>query len=128
MKLKNILIVVKDIDCSKAFYKGLFGLEVLVEFQGNAATDTKSTSVAYDWKRKEIVQLTFTNNDYPSQDIPMNKVLQCAGDANQCYLLLEAFKLKEALAGGKLKGELKAIAEKLDEEDNPVVMIIEFKE
>ena len=61
-----------------------------------------------------------------SQGIPMSKVLQCAGDANQCYLLLEAFKLKEALAEGKLKGELKAVAEKLDEEDNPVVMIVEF--
>ena len=102
--------------------------QALLEFQGNAATDTKSTYVAYDRKEKQFLNPTFTNEDYPSQDIPMSKVLQCAGDANQCYLLLEAFKLKEALAEGKLKGELKAIAEKLDEEDNPVVMIMEFKE
>ena len=102
--------------------------QALLEFQGNAATDTKSTYVAYDRKEKQFLNPTFTNEDYPSQDIPMGKVLQCAGDANQCYLLLEAFKLKEALAEGKLKGELKAIAEKLDEEDNPVVMIMEFKE
>ena len=101
--------------------------QALLEFQGNAATDPKSTYIAYDRKSKEIVQPTFTNNDYLSQDIPMSKILQCAGDTSQCYLLLEAFKLKEALEEGKLKGELKAIAEKLDEEDNPVLMVVEFK-
>ena len=36
MKLKNMLIVVKDIERSKAFYKGLFGLEVLADYDGNA--------------------------------------------------------------------------------------------
>ena len=101
--------------------------QALLEFQGNAATDPKSTYIAYDRKSKEIIQPTFTNNDYPSQDIPMSKMLQCAGDTSQCYLLLEAFKLKEALEEGKLKGELKSIAEKLDEEDNPVLMVVEFK-
>lgn len=35
MKLKNILIVVRDIENSKAFYKELFGLEVLSDFGGN---------------------------------------------------------------------------------------------
>ena len=35
MKLKNILIVVKDIEKSKAFYKELFGLEVVTDFGGN---------------------------------------------------------------------------------------------
>lgn len=35
MKLKNILFVVDDIEKSKAFYKELFGLEVLTDFGGN---------------------------------------------------------------------------------------------
>ena len=35
MKLKNILIVVKDIEKSKAFYKELFGLEVISDFGEN---------------------------------------------------------------------------------------------
>lgn len=35
MKLKNILIVVSDIEKSKAFYKDLFGLEVVADFDGN---------------------------------------------------------------------------------------------
>lgn len=35
MKLKNVLIVVNDIEKSKAFYKDLFGLDVIVDFDGN---------------------------------------------------------------------------------------------
>ena len=35
MRLKNILIVVDDIERSKAFYKELFGLDVVTDFGGN---------------------------------------------------------------------------------------------
>ena len=35
MKLKNVLIVVKDVEISKKFYKEIFGLDVVVEFEGN---------------------------------------------------------------------------------------------
>lgn len=35
MKLKNILIVVDDIEISKKFYKELFGLDIVVDFDGN---------------------------------------------------------------------------------------------
>ena len=35
MKLKNFLIVVKDIEKSRRFYEDLFGLEMLVDNDGN---------------------------------------------------------------------------------------------
>ena len=35
MKLKNILIVVKDIEKSKQFYHDLFGLDVVLDQDGN---------------------------------------------------------------------------------------------
>lgn len=35
MKLKNILIVVKDIEKSKQFYQDLFGLELVLDNDGN---------------------------------------------------------------------------------------------
>ncbi len=35
MKLKNILIVVKDIEKSKQFYHDLFGLDVVLDSEGN---------------------------------------------------------------------------------------------
>ena len=36
MKLKNIVIVVKDIESSKQFYKELFGLDVILDQVVNA--------------------------------------------------------------------------------------------
>ena len=35
MKLKNVLIVVENIEKSKKFYKDLFGLEVILDNDGN---------------------------------------------------------------------------------------------
>ena len=35
MRLKNVLIVVNDIEKSKTFYKELFGLEIVLENEGN---------------------------------------------------------------------------------------------
>lgn len=35
MKLKNVLIVVKDIEASKCFYKDLFGLDVVLDNDKN---------------------------------------------------------------------------------------------
>ncbi|MBP3624692.1 MAG: VOC family protein, partial [Peptococcaceae bacterium] len=35
MKLKNILIVVKDIEASKKFYHDLFGIDMVLDNDGN---------------------------------------------------------------------------------------------
>ena len=35
MRLKNVLIVVKNIERSKKFYHDLFGLEVVLDNEGN---------------------------------------------------------------------------------------------
>ena len=35
MRLKNILLVVRDLERSKAFYRELFGMEALGHFEGN---------------------------------------------------------------------------------------------
>ena len=35
MKLKNVLIVVKNIEQSRRFYHDLFGLEMIVDHDGN---------------------------------------------------------------------------------------------
>lgn len=35
MRLKNFLLVVEDIECAKKFYKELFGLEVVRDFDTN---------------------------------------------------------------------------------------------
>ena len=42
MKLKNILIVVKNIEKSKQFYHELFGLEVVLDQEGNVTLNRRS--------------------------------------------------------------------------------------
>lgn len=59
MKLKNVLIVVKDIERSIAFYKQLFGLDVILDNDGNVVlTEGLALQDAEIWKRftgKEII-------------------------------------------------------------------------
>ncbi|MDR1201299.1 MAG: hypothetical protein LBL58_06680 [Tannerellaceae bacterium] len=43
------------------------------------------------------------------------------------FYLTEAFSLVEAYGKGQLKGKLKEIAATLDEESNPVIMLIKHK-
>lgn len=59
MKLKNVLIVVNDIEKSKAFYKELFGLDVVLDNDGNVIlTEGLVLQDAKIWKsfiEKDIV-------------------------------------------------------------------------
>ena len=59
MKLKNVLIVVKDIERSKQFYHDLFGLEMILDNDGNMIlTDGLVLQEETYWKeflKKEII-------------------------------------------------------------------------
>ena len=59
MKLKNFLIVVKDIEKSRRFYEDLFGLEMLVDNDGNMVlSDGLALQEEKYWKEflgKEII-------------------------------------------------------------------------
>lgn len=59
MRLKNVLIVVNDIEKSKRFYKDLFGLDVILDNDGNVIlTEGLVLQDAKIWKefiRKDIV-------------------------------------------------------------------------
>ena len=60
MKLKNILIVVKDIEKSKQFYHDLFGLDIVLDNDGNIIlTEGLVLQDERTWKRfieKDIIQ------------------------------------------------------------------------
>ena len=88
--------------------------------------DEKSRNAVYDRKEGKVYHPKFTNKDYPS----MEKIhLNFCEEENACAIVqLEAFKLIEALEAGELGGELKTVAESLKEEDNPVLMVVKFKE
>ena len=42
MKLKNVLIVVKDIERSKKFYRDLFGLEMVLDNDGGEISSRRT--------------------------------------------------------------------------------------
>ena len=61
MKLKNILIVVKDIEVSKAFYRDLFGMHIVADFEGN--TVLTGGLVLQERSRWELVEIIRENFD-----------------------------------------------------------------
>ncbi len=63
MKLKNVLIVVNDIEKSIAFYKSIFGLEVLLDNDGNVImTEGLVLQDAKIWKKFLGRDITPKNN------------------------------------------------------------------
>ena len=81
----------------------------------------------YDKVTGDTFVAKFNNQDFQGELLYRSLSFnEC--DANTAYLKLEAFKLVEALEAGELSGELKTIAEGLKEDDNPVLMVVKFKE
>ena len=63
MRLKNILIVVNDVEKSKVFYKDLFGLDVVVEQGGNTVlTEGLVLQDAGIWRHTLDSEIVFANN------------------------------------------------------------------
>lgn len=80
----------------------------------------------YDKKNKAIFQYTVSNGDYLSgSKIFMDT--RPVGNEIATWQNMEAYKLVNAYKSGRLKGKLKEIAATLDEESNPVIMLIKHK-
>lgn len=89
------------------------------------ARDEITHSLVLDRKTGEIFEPEYKNSECPSLDVEPRFV---AGYDNCACYYWEAFDLIEALQAGELSGELKTIAEGLKEDDNPVLMVLKFKE
>ena len=88
--------------------------------------DEDSYNVLYDCRNGEIFRPIFKNNDYQGTRDYFFSFDR--GDEYIGYEDFEAMDLVEALEAGELSGELKTIAEGLKEDDNPVLMVVKFKE
>lgn len=92
-------------------------------------TDTRmelpTTDLVYDKQEKSIFQYTVKNADFTDKNIDMS--IRAVND-NAFYFILESYELIEAYEKGKLKGKLKEIAQNLDGDSNPIIMIIKHKE
>ncbi|WP_459189966.1 6-bladed beta-propeller [Parabacteroides sp. APC149_11_2_Y6] len=88
-----------------------------------------TTDLVYDKQEKALFEYTLYNADYTNKEqVSLGQKIN--GIVNQeiatCYPL-EAPGLVEAYEKGQLTGKLKEIAAGLDEESNPVIMLVKYK-
>ena len=63
MKLKNVLIVVNDIETSRQFYQSLFGLDVILDSGGNVVlTEGLVLQEASVWQKETGQEILFQNH------------------------------------------------------------------
>ena len=91
-----------------------------------AADDIPSTNLLYDKQENSIFKYTVYNDDYSIK----NEKYMSTRPINQeimTWQRLYADQLVESYNKGELKDRLKEIAANLDEESNPVVMLLKKK-
>ena len=84
------------------------------------------TDLMYDKQENAIFNITVCNDDFVKKQI-VNPISQPVGDGIATFQGLAANQLVEAYKNDGLKGKLKEIASKLDEESNPVIMLVKYK-
>lgn len=90
----------------------------------------KTPQLAYNKKEQKLYEQEVTNSDYSTEKpfiINPQKTQFSSKNSNVFLQVLNAAELSEAYANGQLKGRLKEIAEELDEEDNPVLLVARLK-
>ena len=84
------------------------------------------TDLVYDKQQKAVFRYVLYNDNYTNKK-RMGMRGTIVNDEIAFYESLESFDLIKAYEKNILKGELKKIASKLNEEDNPVIMLIKHK-
>jgi hypothetical protein len=86
-----------------------------------------NTRLVYDKKEGSTFEYTVYNNDF-SKKVPVNFTMQETTNNEIVFCQkIESHELLEAYANGELKGELKEIAASLDEDSNPIIMLVKYK-
>ena len=97
------------------------------EYDKKTETGFPRTPFMYDRQEKVFYKYAVYNGDYSiKKEIDLNELMPINHEI-ETWQLLESFQLVEDYKKGILKGKLKEIAAKLDEEDNPVIMLIKHK-
>ena len=99
-----------------------------MEYDLKTRTGFPKTPFMYDRQEKVFLKYTVYNGDYSTKkEINMGS-LRPVNHEIESLQVLEAYQLVESYKKGELKdGKLKEIASKLDEEDNPVIMLVKHK-
>jgi hypothetical protein len=96
-------------------------------YDWNTGKGFPKTFFAYDRQEKAFFGYTVYNGDYTTKkEIYMN-FLRPVNHEIESWQPLEAYQLVESYKKGELKGKLKEIAATLDEDSNPVIMLVKHK-
>ena len=89
--------------------------------------DYPSKKLVYDRQENAVFEYNVYNNDYSfKMEVPMT--CQIINNEIAVWYPLQAHQLVDSYKKGELKnGKLKEIASKLNEEDNPVIMLVKHK-
>ncbi|MDR1201444.1 MAG: 6-bladed beta-propeller [Tannerellaceae bacterium] len=92
------------------------------EYDFEADKGLPATDLVYDRQENKLYRYTVCNNDFSgrTEDVSQRSI----NNETAFYVTLEAPALVEAYGKGQLKGELQEMAASLDEEDNPVIMLV----
>ncbi|MDL2244774.1 6-bladed beta-propeller, partial [Parabacteroides sp. OttesenSCG-928-J18] len=85
------------------------------------------TDLLYDTKEKAIYEYTLFNDDYSNKQQVTMANSGCSNAKIVFWQKMEAHSLVESFQKGELKGKLKTIAANLDNESNPVIMLVKIK-
>ena len=108
-------------------YYFLYTEKMEPEFFSPTLMEFPRAYLMYDRHDRTIYEYTIYNDDYPSKKIA-NMSERTRNNEIAFWQKIEAYQLVEALEKGELKNDkLKAIAAKLDVEDNPIIMLVKHK-
>ncbi|MDR1259651.1 MAG: 6-bladed beta-propeller [Tannerellaceae bacterium] len=93
----------------------------------NAGAGFPKSYLIYDRQEKAFSGYTVYNGDFSTKKEIYMSVTTPVNHEIESWYPLEAYQLVESYNKGELKGRLKEVAAKLDEDSNPVIMLIRHK-
>jgi len=97
------------------------------EYNSNTGKGFPRTFFMYDKQEKAFFGYNVFNGDFSTKKEVYMNILRPVNHEIESWQPLEAYQLVEDYKKGILKGKLKEIASTLDEDDNPVIMLIKHK-
>jgi hypothetical protein len=85
------------------------------------------TDLMYDRQKKTLYEYTLYNDDYSNKQRVSMVTWETQNDEIAFWQKIEAYELVKSYRKGELKGKLKNVAAGLDEESNPVIMLVKNK-
>lgn len=96
------------------------------EFDFQRSMGFPGTDLVYDRQKKSVFEYKVYNRDY-SDKRTVDMKSSIVSDEIVFWQCLDAYRIIEDFGKGKLKGKLKEIAAKLDDEYNAVLMLVKHK-